>query len=122
MYELIASIANLQTRPDIAQKLATKLQQGFQAAHVQVSFYKYNQQPVLTASSPSEVQPNGWPDRVFSIKSGEKFFGKISIWQGELVLPPEDDWLIQSLENQTVLTLERVEIFNGEIPLPNAQS
>ena len=122
MYELIASIANLQTRADIAQKLATKLQQGFQAALVKVSFYKYNQQPVLTASSPSDVKLNGWPDRVFTIKSGEKFFGKISIWQGELILPPGDDWLIQSLEYQTALTLERVEIFNSDIPMPNSQS
>jgi two-component system sensor histidine kinase KdpD len=110
MYELIASIANLKTRAEIAQMMAVKLQQGFQAPLVQVSFYQYNQQPVLTVSSPSEVILNAWPDRVFPMKSGDKFFGKISIWQGELILPPESDWLVQSLEHQTVLTLERVKI------------
>jgi K+-sensing histidine kinase KdpD len=122
MYELIASIATLQNRSDIAQKLATRLQQGFQAELVQVSLYRYKQQSVLTTSSPSELILNRWPDRVFPIKSGDKFFGKILVWQGELLLPPEDDWLVQSLENQTALTLERIEILNGEIPLPNAQS
>jgi hypothetical protein len=122
MYELIASIANLQNRAAVAQKLAAGLQQGFQAELVQVSFYEYKQQPVITASSPSDLILNRWPDRVFPIKSGDNFFGKILIWQGELILPPEDDWLVQSLENQTALTLKRIKFYNGEIPLPNTQS
>lgn len=122
MYELIASIANLQNRAAVAQKLAAGLQQGFQAELVQVSFYEYKQQPVITASSPSDLILNRWPDRVFPIKSGDNFFGKILIWQGELILPPEDDWLVQSLENHTALTLKRIKFYNGEIPLPNTQS
>ncbi len=115
MYEMIASIADLRTREAIGRTIATQIQQAFQAALVQVSFYKKDQLPPLFFSAPPEGNAEGQPDRLLPISAHQEVTGEISIWEGNLPLPAEDDRMLQSFARQTAMALERVRTYENGV-------
>jgi hypothetical protein len=109
VYELVSSLSTLTSRESIAQTLSPAIQQSFQCKQVRVSLYQKDEfLPVIYGVSCGEAM-KGKPDLILAIDSGQKFAGDISIWRGDLPLPAENDWLIQSFIRQTALALERVE-------------
>ena len=112
MYELVSSLTTLHSREAIARTLANSIQQDFQAKQVSVSLYKTDNAPNFKINAPENSTLQGRPSRVLVIDNRQKIAGDISIWKGELPLPAEKNWLVQSFTRQTALALERVENYS----------
>jgi K+-sensing histidine kinase KdpD len=113
LYELITSIANLQTREEVARTIATRLQQQYLAEVVRVSVYTTGDLPLVMVYAPQEIDSarEKQPDMTLPLSSGSKLIGEISVWQGQILpLPTEDDHLLQSFVRQIALALNRVKI------------
>jgi K+-sensing histidine kinase KdpD len=115
MYELVSSLTTLNSRKTIASTLAEKLQQQFQARQVHVTLYKRNSAPLISWQIPADEAIHEKPTRTLFIQgSGPELAGDIAIWQGEMSLPAENSWLLESFVRQTTIALERVEKNQGE--------
>jgi K+-sensing histidine kinase KdpD len=111
MYELVSSLTTLHSREAIASSLAGTIQQDFQARQVSVTFYKSDTAPLVNATFPEETNLQEKPSQVLVIDTRQDLAGDISIWKGELPLPTEKSWLLQSFIRQTALALDRVESY-----------
>lgn len=111
LYEMVSAIATQQTREGIAQAIAGQLQQKYLAEQVQVQLNgNGNLSPVDIAAVNSPAGSlNRRPDRALPILSGPALIGEIAIWKGLLPLPPEDDFMLQTLLLQTAAALERAQ-------------
>lgn len=112
MYELVSNLATLHSRAAIASTLASIIQQDFQAKQVSVAFYKTNNAPLIRATSPEGAALQEKPSRLLVIDTHLKLAGDISIWKGDLPLPADKSWLLQSFIRQTALALDRVETYS----------
>jgi K+-sensing histidine kinase KdpD len=108
MYELSNDLAVARTRETIAQALAAKVQQYYQARRVE-TVVQGGATPVL-ASIPSDVSIESKPDLIIPILSVKDLFGEVRIWEGKITLPTEQDRLLRNLTNQTGLALERAQL------------
>ena len=109
MYELVTSLTTLHSRETIASTLAETIQQDFQAKQVQVTFYKTGKEYLVKYSFPEGTMLQEKPTRILVIDTRLELAGDISIWKGDLPLPTEKSWLLQSFIRQTALALDRVE-------------
>jgi len=107
MYEMMASISDLRTREAIARTIATQMQQVYQASLVQVAINGKDSLPPFSFSAPVDRIIEGRPDRVLPISADKEVEGEISIWEGSLPLPAEDNRLLQSFSRQAAMALER---------------
>ena len=112
MYELVSSLTTLHSREIIASTLASKIQQNFQAIQVLVTFYKTDSVPLVRYTFPEGTSLREKPSRILFIDSLGELVGDISIWKGDLPLPAEKSWLLQSFIRQTALALDRVESYS----------
>jgi two-component system sensor histidine kinase KdpD len=95
MYELSAALAGLRKQDDIARILATRLQQLLSARLVRVTVYMGAHTPSLVVSAPVKRTAEDRPDRVLPLMATRDLAGEISLWRGEMPLPPEDSRLLQ---------------------------
>lgn len=109
LYEMVAAIANQQTREGIAQAIANQIQQKYQAEFVQVHLNgQGTMEPIsIRADHFPDTIPEGKPDQALPIISGPALIGEIAIWKGILPLPSEDDLMLQTMLLQTAAALER---------------
>ncbi len=122
LYEMVASIANQQTRKGIAGAIANQLQQMYQAELVLVHVFTRGKLMALVeraAHRPERVaRPK--PDRSFAIVSGADLIGEILIWKGLIPLPSEEDSMLQTILRQTAAALDRAQA-NEEKVLPTEE-
>jgi K+-sensing histidine kinase KdpD len=118
LYEMVAAIANQQTREGIARTTANQIQQIFLAEIVVVHLNKREAAPPLTVFTGSDpkVSPKNKPDRTLPIISGPALIGEIAIWKGLVPLPPEGDSLLQTMLRQTAAALDRAQIAEEKVP------
>jgi K+-sensing histidine kinase KdpD len=112
MYELVSSLTTLHSRETIARTLASSIQQDFQAKQVSVTFYKTDAASMVRSVFPEGTNLEEKPSRILVIDTQRELAGDISIWKGDLPLPTEKSWLLQSFIRQTALALDRVEIYS----------
>lgn len=108
MYELSAALAGALTPESVAQILAEKTQQLFQAAVVQV-FVDWDGRS-FTVSQPVQESLQGKPAFVLPIMAARRFAGEIRLWQGETRLPSPENRLLLNFTNQGALALERARL------------
>jgi K+-sensing histidine kinase KdpD len=117
LYEIVASIANQQTRGGIARVIANQIQQKYLAELVQVYLYSRGNKPVVVMCAGNEpdcvAKPK--PDRVLPIVSGPALIGEIAIWKGLMPLPSEDDRMVQTILRQTAAALDRAQLVEENI-------
>lgn len=108
MYELMASMAHLQTVESIARAIAGQIQQTYLARCVQVNLYPRQGLPAMVRTAPedSACPAEDKPDQVLTLLSGPSLVGDISIWQGRVPLPTENDRMVQSFLRQTALAID----------------
>jgi K+-sensing histidine kinase KdpD len=123
LYEVVASIANQQTREGIAGAIANQLQQMYLAELVHVHLNGRGKLPavVMRAANGPDYLVNRKPDRALPIVSGPVLIGEIAIWKGLIPLPSEDDPMVQTILRQTAAALDRAQI-TEEAVFPSGQS
>jgi K+-sensing histidine kinase KdpD len=111
LYEMVTSIANLNSREEIAKTVAERIKDQYLADKVQVNLYGYDKFIPLTFYSSSETtkQTTRNPDRILPIPSFTRIVGEISFWKGKLDLPLDGSYMLQSFLRQTAMALERVQ-------------
>jgi len=114
MYELVSGLTTLRSRESIAESLAAAIQQDFQARQVSVTFYQTDTAPLVKFTFPEASSLQEKPSRILVIDTQRELAGDISVWKGELPLPAEKSWLLQSFIRQTALALDRVETYSLE--------
>ncbi len=112
LFEVVASIANQQTREGIAGAISNQIQQKYLAELVQVYLHSRGKLPnvVMCASNEPDCVAKSKPDRVFPIVSGPTLIGEIAIWKGLIPLPSEDDRMVQTILHQTSAALDRAQM------------
>lgn len=120
LFEMVAAIANQATREGIAQAIANQIQQNFLAKGVQVHLSGgWGYQTFTARAGDEQASALGEkPDRALTIVSGPAVIGEIDIWQGMILLPSEDDPMLQTMLNQTAEALNRVRVAEGKPPYP----
>jgi K+-sensing histidine kinase KdpD len=111
LYEVVASIANQQTREGIAGAIANQIQQMYQAEFVHVHLNGRGKLPavvVRTSNNPDYLVKRK-PERALPIVSGTDLIGEIAIWKGLIPLPLEDDPMLGTLLRQTAAALDRAQ-------------
>jgi two-component system sensor histidine kinase KdpD len=116
MYELSAALAGLRTAGAVAHTLANRLQQLFQARLVRVTVYSGTHTPSLVVIAPAEQAAEDRPDRILPLIATRDLVGEIGLWRGAMLLPPEDNRLLQNLATQGALALERARLAETERP------
>jgi two-component system sensor histidine kinase KdpD len=115
MYELSAALAGAFNPEAVGRILAGHIQRLYQAAMVRVYIERDGQ--MMTISEPSRGTMEGKPTRVLPLMAPQGMLGEISVWEGELHLPPADDRLLQNFANQAALALSRAKLIEtGIIP------
>lgn len=112
LYEMVAAMANQQTREGIARAVAGQIQQKYLAELVQVHVNDSQiLQPVtIRAYNNADFSPRNKADRVLPIVSIQALIGEIDIWKGSILLPSENDSMLQTLLRQTAVALERARV------------
>jgi two-component system sensor histidine kinase KdpD len=108
MYELSQDLAVAFTRESIAQALAAKVQQFYQANLVQAVLEGGD--PPVMASLPPQVRFKQKPDLIVPILTARELIGEVRIWEGKTALPAEPERLLKNLANQSALALERAQL------------
>ena len=112
LYEMVAAMANQQSRQGIARVVADQIQQKYLAELVGVHL---NGRGSLSALGViATTRPGGSvqrkPDRTLPIVSGPVLIGDIAIWKGLLPLPSDDDPMVNTLLRQTAAALDRAQV------------
>ncbi len=112
LYEMVAAIANQQTREGIARAIADQIQQKFlvQLVQVYLNDSRILQPITIRANYSADSLPKNKPDRILPIVSGQALIGEIDIWKGPILLPSENDPMLQTLLRQAAAALERARI------------
>ena len=112
LFEMVAAIAKEQTRPGIARAIANQIQQIYLAEYVQVQLNGTAKFPPVVMDAPKNPVDalKNKPDRALPIVSGPFLIGEIAIWKGPILLPSEDDPMMQTLLRQTAAALDRVQM------------
>jgi K+-sensing histidine kinase KdpD len=111
LYEMVAAIANQQTREGIAGAIASQIQQKYLAEQVEVylnGMGKLSPVGIRAANSPDRAAKEK-PDRVLPIVSGPALIGEIMIWKGLIALPSEEDPMLQTLLRQMTAAIDRAQ-------------
>ena len=120
LYEMVAAIANQQTREGIAGAIANQIQQKYLAELVRVHLNSRGIMPavsMIAANTPGgSVQ--GKPGCALPIVSGTALIGEIAIWKGLLPLPAVDDPMVQTMLRQTAAALDRAQTAEENTPSP----
>jgi K+-sensing histidine kinase KdpD len=111
LYEMVTSIANLNSREEIAKTVAERIKDQYLAEKVQVNLYSYDENIPVTYNSSNESTKltTRIPDRILPIPSFTRIVGEISFWKGKLDLPLDGSYMLQSFLRQTAMALERVQ-------------
>jgi K+-sensing histidine kinase KdpD len=117
--ELANAVSGLQTNEAIARVVAEKIQELYLASMVQVDFYNQEKIPTIVTSAKGGRQTEGWPDLVLSIWGDARILGTVTIWQGLLPLPAEQDNLVQAFLRQTARAILRLEPGSGLTDAPD---
>jgi K+-sensing histidine kinase KdpD len=122
LYEMVAAIANQQTREGIVAAIEDQIQQKYLTKFVQAHLKGSGASKSLLISSDKGTNgaPKDKPDLVLPIVSGPALMGEIAIWKGLISLPSEDDLMLQTMLRQTSAALERAQIAE-EKAQPSAQ-
>ncbi len=115
VHELSAALAGLCTQEAVMHVLASRLQQMFPAALVEVFIQPSHSSPMIVRV-PSDGLTNGKPDRVLPILAAPDLGGEIRLWNDGW-LPPEDSYLFQNFATQAALALERARLAETEMHL-----
>jgi two-component system, OmpR family, sensor histidine kinase KdpD len=122
LYEMVAAMANLQSRQGIARVVADQIQQKYLAELVGVHLNGRGSLPdvrEIAANNPSgTLTAHGKPDRTLPIVSGPVLIGDIAIWKGLLPLPSDEDPMVQTLLRQTAAALDRAQVSEENAQLP----
>jgi len=112
LYEVVASIANQQTREGIARAIANQIQQMYLAEFVHINLNSRGKLPavVVRAANRPDYLVKRKPDRALPIVSGPALIGEIAIWKGLIPLPSEDDRMVQTILRQTAAALDRAQV------------
>jgi len=112
LYEVVAAIANQQTREGIVGAIANQIQQMYLADFVQINLNSRGKLPpvVVRAANRPDYQVTRRPDRSLPIVAGPDLIGEIAIWKGLIPLPSEDDHMVQTMLRQIAAALDRVQI------------
>ena len=112
LYEVVAAIANKQTREGIAGAIVDQLQQMYLADFVLINLHSRGKLPavVMRAANRPGYQVTHRPDRALPIVSGSDLIGEIAIWKGLIPLPTDDDRMVQTMLQQIAAALDRVQI------------
>jgi len=125
LYEMVAAIANLQSRTGIARVVADQIQQKYLAELVGVHLNASGSLPEVSviATNKPGVTPtaHGKPDSTLPIVSGPVLIGDIGIWKGLLPLPSDEDPMVQTLLRQTAAALDRAQVFEENAPAQTRQ-
>ena len=113
LYEMVAAMANQQTRQGIAHIIADQIQQKYLADFVQVhlSARRSLSAVEMVAANKPVGSVRAKPDRALALVSGPALIGEIEIWKGLLPLPSEDDPMVQTILRQTAAALDRAQVF-----------
>jgi K+-sensing histidine kinase KdpD len=113
LYEMVTSIANLNSREEIAETVVERIKDQYLAEKVQINLYGYDKYtPVAYSSSNEASKPSTRnPDRILPIPSFTRIVGEISFWKGKLDLPLDGSYMLQSFLRQTAMSLDRVQDF-----------
>jgi len=118
MYELTSALAGKTTPQGVARTLADYLQQNFQATLVQVVVEARGDTPPLVMRAPINApEANGAanrPDLLLPMQAVGYLAGEISLWGGQIPLPPANGRLLQSFAVQGALALERARLVQNQ--------
>ena len=104
MVEISNALAGPLSQEAIASTLASEIQQMYLAELVQVSIF--NGSP-LVLRVPKDKALASKPECIVPIQSSGNLAGEISIWGGDIPLPPHDDPLLQAFAVQALQALRR---------------
>ncbi len=113
MYEMSSSLAGLRTQEAVVTALARNLQLMFQAELVEVCIQPWKGSSLLV-SAPTDVKPNGVPDRIIPIIASPGLVGEIRLWRGYGWLPAEGSRLLSNFATQAAQALERARLAEAE--------
>lgn len=116
LHELSMALVGLQTREAVAQALAERLQQLYQAAQVQVTFLAEENRSAITATAPAPAGITAKPDQMVPILTSRRLVGEINLWSGEVAPPPTTERFLQALASQVTLALGRMQPAASEAP------
>lgn len=109
---LMAEVSNALAGPmaveAIAGTLASEIQQMYLAEQVQVSIF--SEGGSLVSRVPQAQVPLRKPACVLPIQSNSHLAGEISIWGGDIPLPPADDRMLQVFSGQALQALRRLRL------------
>jgi two-component system, OmpR family, sensor histidine kinase KdpD len=116
LYELSMALVGRNSRRDIAATVAQRLQQLYQAAHVQVTLLSEDEtlgsevagEAAIATRVPDQTAPAARPDYVIPLLAARCLIGEIRVWRGEGVVMANAERLLQSLAGQITLALERM--------------
>jgi hypothetical protein len=74
------ALVGRRSRAEIAATVAERLQQLYQAAQVQVSFFPDGDEPAITAQAPDQVAVAARPDQVVPLLAARQLIGEIRLW------------------------------------------
>jgi two-component system sensor histidine kinase KdpD len=114
MYELSAALSGLRTQAAVAHAVAQQLQQMFQAEVVKVILHPEGQAAGLEAKLPLDAAPAAPPSRILPILNAWGLAGEIQVWQGGVMLPPQEGRLFRNFTSQTAQALERTRLAESD--------
>lgn len=120
MYELINTLAGLQTQEAVANAVARFLQQRYLTSLVRVSIQPKGQPSETIASEPRDGVTDRKPDITLPILSAWNLVGAVEMWRGEMELPSEDSRLFRNFASQIGQALERINLREFEASMTSA--
>lgn len=114
MYELISSLAGLQTVEDFAPDFANHTLETFHCSIVQVKINQNNDDPEFSLVVPNQNIIFGDPDITIMMTTTREVEGELRLWRENLPLSVEEFRLLQAYSSQGALSIERIRLTKGE--------
>ena len=115
LYELSTTLAGLNNEQAIAQMLAVRSVEAFQADHIVVFL---ESRPGKAAHQVSSPEQDGSPERkadlLVPMQTARGLLGEIRLWRKAPPLTPTEDRLLRTFASQGALAIERAQLVETE--------
>ena len=115
LYELSTGLAGLRETEAIAQVLAERVRESFQAQAVEVTVQANGRQPEILARTPAgAARPGTPPDARARLATVRGALGEVRLWRGDAPFDPNEARLFNTFASQGALAFEHALLAESE--------
>ena len=115
LYEFSVGLSGINRFGEIAEIIAEKTQQTFEASAVRVEVQKiYGEESCTTTAGDPQAVEQAEPAAVVRLETARGVLGEIKLWSEQPVLQPAETRLLQTFAAQGALALERAALAHAE--------